>query len=414
MFFSGRNSDNIVVKEPNGLGISINPALFEIRLRDPQENLKIVLDTHSLQLRDRPASQSVELIAKSSISVTAGPTQTRSAFLYVTNALPMARYRQMDYVEFQGKYLQPLKDAIENGNIRSWSMQHSYRYPVALSDASAKDIQNYFERSMERTIYHLYGYLCGDKAFFGNWRYRPPLAETDRIEPCVTHMCNLESSNNQHSSSRGPDYCIGLGDFKGREYKLSTGFENMLKDLNSGRRSRTEIEFSDDEWTDSVLFTLILRKYLYQALVSGTNRIFISDYESFSIFIEYEFDSMGQLIIEYYIVNNPETIEHGITLRSAIAGFFFDTVDQAKKIKEGLGIRVDLAKGREGLEDLFDNVGRRATGKSSCSSSLKRKLGGNWKSSAIQDRGQWNDCVNEVHGTTYCRVENVSSKTFLQ
>ncbi|CUM67041.1 uncharacterized protein PRCAT00004729001 [Priceomyces carsonii] len=54
------------------------------------------------------------------------------------------------------------------------------------------------------------------------------------------------------------------------------------------------------------------------------NREFISDHESFSGFFRYKIVSGEKMVIKYYVINNPETVEHGITLRSAIGGFFYE------------------------------------------------------------------------------------------
>ncbi|CUM54864.1 unnamed protein product [Debaryomyces fabryi] len=64
---------------------------------------------------------------------------------------------------------------------------------------------------------------------------------------------------------------------------------------------------------------LVLRKYLYQAFLCGTDRVFISDHQSFSGFFKYEIMDDGKMNIDYYVINDPETVEYGI----AIAGFFY-------------------------------------------------------------------------------------------
>lgn len=69
-----------------------------------------------------------------------------------------------------------------------------------------------------------------------------------------------------------------------------------------------------------VLFELDLSKYISQAFLCGTDRILISDNQTFSGFFKYEIVD-GKMFIDYYIIHDPETVEDGITLRSAITGF---------------------------------------------------------------------------------------------
>lgn len=55
-----------------------------------------------------------------------------------------------------------------------------------------------------------------------------------------------------------------------------------------------------------VLFALVLRKYLYDAFLCGTDRVFISDHQTFSGFFEYEIVDGKRMTIDCYVINDPE------------------------------------------------------------------------------------------------------------
>lgn len=62
--------------------------------------------------------------------------------------------------------------------------------------------------------------------------------------------------------------------------------------------------FPSEEWSPRVLFPLVLRKYLYQAFLCGTNRILISDHPTFFGIFECKIID-GKMSIDYYIINDP-------------------------------------------------------------------------------------------------------------
>lgn len=64
-----------------------------------------------------------------------------------------------------------------------------------------------------------------------------------------------------------------------------------------------------------------------------SDRVLISGHQSFSGFFKYDIKN-GQTVIGYYIINDPKTTAHAITLRFAIAGFFYQTETDALKTKE--------------------------------------------------------------------------------
>lgn len=94
-----------------------------------------------------------------------------------------------------------------------------------------------------------------------------------------------------------------------------------------------------------------LEKTFYQALLCGTNRVFISDHESFSVFLEYNF-SDDQMTLDYYIIYDPETISAGITLRSAMAGVFYngDKEAEAREDRERLRKAFRIAEQMKGSD----------------------------------------------------------------
>ena len=63
----------------------------------------------------------------------------------------------------------------------------------------------------------------------------------------------------------------------------------------------------------------------------------------------------GKMSIDYYIINDPETVEHGITLRSAMAGFFYKNEADAIDTKDRLKKTFEVARKTEEL-DPFLNV----------------------------------------------------------
>lgn len=56
--------------------------------------------------------------------------------------------------------------------------------------------------------------------------------------------------------------------------------------------------------------------------------------QSFSGVFRYDIVE-GQMPVDYYIINDPETVANGITLRSAMTGFFYETEDDALRLKTG-------------------------------------------------------------------------------
>ena len=203
-----------------------------------------------------------------------------------------------------------------------------------------------------------------------------------------------------------PDIVLGIGDYKTGVYKMTQGFEEFKTAILNRRRLRLHSIgnfFPDREWSPRVLFALVLSKYIYQAFLCGTDRILISDHQTFSGFFKYEILD-GEMIIDYYIIHDPETVENGITLRSAIAGFFYKSVGDAADTKARLmeifnvANNIDIKSIKE--LDPFFNV--RPRDPSGSSGKLDRPgFSGNLDSIRESDVS---DNFDAIDGNTYCRV----------
>lgn len=111
------------------------------------------------------------------------------------------------------------------------------------------------------------------------------------------------------------------------------------------------------------------------------------------------------MTIDYYAINDPETVAHGITLRSAIAGFFYKNVADAYDTKGKLvkcfevAGKTEVAGNTERL-DPFENVlpitTRGSSGKQS-GSDFSENL------DPITENSDSDD-FDEIHGNTYCRI----------
>ncbi|KAK6453650.1 uncharacterized protein RJT20DRAFT_3656 [Scheffersomyces xylosifermentans] len=99
-----------------------------------------------------------------------------------------------------------------------------------------------------------------------------------------------------------------------------------------------------------------MRTYVAYAVLCGTNRFFFSDHETFSGFFEFEFDKHNAMSVNYYEINDPQSVSDGITLRSAIAGFFYNTPDEAEKVKEDLKEKLEDARQSKTTTDPLGNI----------------------------------------------------------
>ena len=80
--------------------------------------------------------------------------------------------------------------------------------------------------------------------------------------------------------------------------------QNIL-DTKPLRPVKSQPLFINREWSPRVLFALVLRKYLCQAFLCATDRLFITDHQTFSGFFEYEIVD-NKITINYYATNDPD------------------------------------------------------------------------------------------------------------
>ena len=99
--------------------------------------------------------------------------------------------------------------------------------------------------------------------------------------------------------------------------------------------------------------------------------MFISNHQSFSGVFKYEIIDAGQMIIDCYVINNPETVEHGITLRSTIAGFLYKDCTEALSTKEKLAGLIEISQKTKG-SDPSGNLLPRIVGESAPNRKRKR------------------------------------------
>ena len=188
--------------------------------------------------------------------------------------------------------------------------------------------------------------------------------------------------------------------------ELKAAIESQIENLLNRRRLRLQSSgsfFPNREWSPRVLFALVLSKYIYQAFLCGTDRILISDHQTFSGFFKYEIVD-GEMIIDYYVINNPETVENGITLRSAIAGFFYKSVGDTADTKARLMKSFDIANntGIKSIKELDPFFNVRPRDPSGSSGKLDRPgFSGNLDSVKENDAS---DNFDAIDGNTYCRV----------
>ena len=215
------------------------------------------------------------------------------------------------------------------------------------------------------------------------------------------HMLTKANLNTQY-----PEIVFGIGDYMTGIYKMSQGFADFREAILNRRRLRLNSIgnfFPDREWSPRVLSALVLSKFIYEAFLCGTARIFISDHQTFSGFFRYEILD-GQMIIDYYVVHNPETVDHGITLRSAIAGFFYQNVGDAADTKTrtmeifNVAYNAELKKVEE--LDPFFNFRPSDVSKSS-GKSARHGFSGSLDS--IRENYLSNN-YDSIDGNTYCRI----------
>ena len=422
MYFSGVDSKAIAIDDPNGRCIRLNAELYDRVQNNNEQNTRVFLDTHLLRIRDDDDAEesfSDRIVPKSDASISVGAMPLMPILIYITDILMKAEFREMSSVEFKESYLAPLDDALKETNITDEFLSKKYNYPLGDAIHVEDHIQRYFSRQIEDTTDSLYRELGSKDHFFGKPSIiRPPLDRTRTIKPDIAHILKKGSFRNLQI----PEVCFAIGDYKKGTYNLARGFEELkvaieqfkqyLLDTKRLRSLKSRPLFDDKEWSPRVLFALALRKYLYHAFLCGTDRIFISDHQTFSGFFQYEIVD-DEMTIDYYTINDPETVAHGITLRSAIAGFFYkneadayDTKGKLVKCFEVAG-KTEVAGNTERL-DPFENILPRSTRGSS-----GKQSGSDF--SEILDpitENSDSDEFDEIHGNTYCRIIHDAAKFY--
>ncbi|CUM68455.1 uncharacterized protein PRCAT00006180001 [Priceomyces carsonii] len=368
MYFSGEESKEIAFDDPASECIRINPALYTKVQNDNDQNARVFLDTHLLRVHnDIPEEEFTldkieRIVPKSDASVSVETRAFILALNYVTNLMVVADFREMTSNEFKTTYLAPLDNALRGSIIDDEYLLKRYAYPFGDATNVEGDIQEYFDQKIADSINTLYGEIYGKYHKFGKPTIiRPPLDRRRIIKPDIIHFAMNKLSPNRQN----PEICFGIGDYKKKSYHLARGFKELkatlkeynkcLSDQRSLRLHSTNTIFQDREWTPRVVCALVLRKYIYQAFLCGTDRVFISDHQSFSGFFRYNIANDGSMVINYYVINDPETVEHGITLRSAIAGFFYEERKEALDTKERLTRALEVGTKTKGT-DPFENV----------------------------------------------------------
>ena len=356
-------------------------------------------------------TNSEELIRKSDVSVSVETRASISVLCYVTKALVTAEFKEMSNDEFKKRYLGPFDEALRLSNLDVHILSRKYSYPLGDAMHMEHDIQRYFDGKIAPGIDELYRDLGGEHHYFDNPSViRPPFDRSKKIIPDIVHLAgNVSTPNFQY-----PEVCYGIGEYKKGNYYLAEGFEK-LKDAIAEYKERIQNRrnlrlqsghnlFQNREWTSRVICALVVRKYLYQALLCGTNRVFISDHQSFSIFLEYNFSDDEQMSIDYYIINDPETVSHGITLRSAMVGFFYNGDTEARITRERLRKSFRIGEQMKG-SDPFANIVPRPvderTGKRKGIMLSEDELLGRLE--MIEESADIDD-YGEIHGNTYCRI----------
>lgn len=340
MYFSQRDRN----AEPLDEILSALPELVSELQNDLQEeDLRDLLDADILSSLDDEIQTTKSMPdTKSSFSLGADPPPAIVNF--ITDAIIKSHYREMTATEFKESYLAPLNKAMKRTVFTMSPSKQSFQYPVGNPEDEVKDIQRYYDHEVNPATQLLYRQIHGKGNYFGNQgSFRAPLSRSRLVKPDIVHYY-------KKSKTDPPSTCFAIGDFEKGAYKLTEGFielknaiEKYRLNLENGQLQKTPTLF-DVDWSNGIVFALIFRRCLYQAFISGTDRVFISDHQKFSGFFQYEFKEEDQMYINYYIINNPETTDHGITLRSAIGSFFYKEFDEAFEIKMKLAEYIELAK----------------------------------------------------------------------
>ncbi|CAG89961.2 DEHA2F27368p [Debaryomyces hansenii CBS767] len=422
MYFSGEDSNNITYDDPANKCIRINPSLYARVQDDNEQNIRVFLDTHLLKIRNISHNQKLptleHIISKHNASVSTGSTTVMSASNYVTKAMMTAEFREISSDEFKITYLAPLDKVIKKTNFGRRIIAEDYGYPLGDARHVEDDIQIYFDEEIASSIKRFYRDILDEYHHFGHASIIPPLSTNPNFKPDIVHVSWDETLARQN-----PDICFAIGDYKTENYFLTkglqelklaiTGFVEKRLGLKQLRSHENQHLFEDREWSPRVLCALVLRKYLYQAFLCGTDRVFISDHQSFSGFFKYEIMDDGQMIIDYYVINNPETVEHGITLRSAIAGFFYKDNTEALSTKEKLAGLIEISQKTKGPDPLANVLPRLVEEPTpSCKRKRSKISGSQLRERLITIEESYEVDFDAIRGNTFCRIIYNSAASF--
>ena len=414
MYFSGEDSNNITYHDPANKCIRINPSLYARVQDDNEQNIRVFLDTHLLKIRNISHNQKLptleHIISKHNASVSTGSTTVMLALNYVTKAMMTAEFREISSDEFKSTYMAPLDKVIKNSNLSEDLLLKRYTYPLGDATHVEDDIQIYFDEEIARSMKRFYRDILDDYHHFGHASIIPPLLTNPNFKPDIVHV-----SYDKASTRRNPDICFAIGDYKTENYFLTQGLQELKLAITDFVEKRLNLKqlrlrenqriFEDREWSPRVLCALVLRKYLYQAFLCGTDRVFISDHQSFSGFFKYEIMDDGKMIIDYYVINNPETVEHGITLRSAIAGFFYKANTEALSTKEKFAGLIEISQKTKGPDPLANVLPRLVEEPTPSRKRKRSKMSGCQLRKRLITIEESNEVdFDAIRGNTFCRI----------
>lgn len=220
-------------------------------------------------------------MSKNKASVDIGHMPFMPILVYTSRALITADLKEVSSHDFKDRYLVPLDNHISESNISGQLLTEDYRY--TLGDAMNREhyIEQNFDREIAGTIDRLYCDVGDVDNYIGNPSIVRPLLDQRRIiQPNIIHMSKKSDLDIEY-----PEIIFGMGVYKSGAYKMTQGFEelkiaieNQIGNLLNRRRLRLQSSgnfLSDREWTPRVIFALVIRKYLYQAFLCGTDRLFI-------------------------------------------------------------------------------------------------------------------------------------------
>ncbi|KAK6455346.1 uncharacterized protein RJT20DRAFT_148191 [Scheffersomyces xylosifermentans] len=296
---------------------------------------------------------------KASVSIGEYPPIATTAF--ITNALMSANFIGTSNSEFKEEYLRPLDLALKDAKDLMMLVRSHYSKPMKINFFSKTDIQNHYHIETSVPLSHIYLSIyetLGIRSSFARSSTVEPFLSTRTLTKLgIVHVLN----DNLHNGNKDWDLCVAIGDIKIPNYLMASGFEEMRKNISMFKNMINHDETPCiGSWDVGSSFSFVFRKILLQAFVLGTDRFFVSDHSTFSGFFRYEvFKGGSELDIHYFVINDPETVADGITLRSAIAGFFYKTVEQTRTTREILRGWVKEANLKRELIDPLKNANPR-------------------------------------------------------